>query len=102
VLKLVEVERLARHKIKKQYELRLAKLPGIRVLTTLEGVESSYQYFVIEIDEGEFGHSRDTIHEKLKGYSVFTRKYFYPLCSDFHWYSHLASARPQNLPQAQK
>ncbi len=102
VLKLVEEERMARHKIKQQYEKKLARIPGIRVLTNLEGEDSSYQYFAIEIDEDEFGHSRDYIHEKLKEYSIFTRKYFYPLCSDFHWYSHLASAQPHNLLQAQK
>lgn len=102
VLKLVEVERWARHKIKRQYEMKLTTLPGIRVLTNLEGVESSYQYFVIAIDEGEFGYSRDYIHDYLKEHSIFTRKYFYPLCSDFHWYSHLASAQSQNVPQAQK
>ena len=53
---------------------------------------SSYQYFVIEIDEELYGKSRDWLHEQLKQYNVFTRKYFYPLCSDFEWYKHLESA----------
>jgi dTDP-4-amino-4,6-dideoxygalactose transaminase len=102
VLKVVDIERARRDKIKRTYENRLADIPGIRVITDLEGESSSYQYFVIEIDDDEFGKSRDWVHEELKKYNVFTRKYFYPLCSDFTWYSHLDSARPENLPIAQK
>lgn len=102
VLKLVETERLKRHEIKRTYERNLADIPGIKVLTKLEGNSSSYQYFVIQIDEEKYGKSRDWLHEKLKEYNVFTRKYFYPLCSDFHWYDHLESARKENLPQALK
>ena len=44
----------------------------------------------------------DWVHEELKKYNVFTRKYFNPLCSDFEWYQHLESAQPEHLPQAQK
>lgn len=102
VLKLVDEERGKRHNLKTEYEKHLANIPGIRVLTNLENESSSYQYFVIEIDEKKFGNSRDWIHEQLKSYNVFTRKYFYPLCSNFHWYRHLESAQQEKLPQAQK
>lgn len=102
VLKLVEAEREKRHEIKRAYEQNLAEVPGIKVLTNLEGDNSSYQYFVIQIEEDLYGKSRDWLHEKLKEYNVFTRKYFYPICSDFHWYEHLESARKENLPFAQK
>ncbi|WP_391116761.1 DegT/DnrJ/EryC1/StrS family aminotransferase [Psychrobacillus sp. L3] len=102
VLKLVETERRKRHEIKRAYEQNMANTPGINVLTKLELDSSSYQYFVIQIDEEIYGKSRDWLHEELKKYNVFTRKYFYPLCSDFQWYEHLESARKENLPQAQK
>lgn len=102
VLKVVEEERSKRHAIKRAYEKNLADIEGIRVLTTLEDKSSSYQYFVIEIDEAIFGQSRDTVHQELQKYNVFARKYFYPLCSDFEWYGELPSARPENLPNAQK
>ncbi|MEK5208050.1 DegT/DnrJ/EryC1/StrS family aminotransferase [Psychrobacillus sp. FSL H8-0510] len=102
VLKLVETERNKRHEIKRTYESYLKDVPGINVLTKLEGESSSYQYFVIQIDEELYGKSRDWLHEKLKEFNVFTRKYFYPLCSDFQWYDHLESARKENLPVAQK
>lgn len=102
VLKLVETERKKRHQIKRAYESYLKDVPGINVLTKLEGECSSYQYFVIQIDEELYGKTRDWLHKKLKEYNVFTRKYFYPLCSDFEWYEHLESARKENLPVAQK
>ncbi|WP_438312407.1 DegT/DnrJ/EryC1/StrS family aminotransferase [Sporosarcina sp. FA9] len=101
-LKLVDEERARRHEIKIEYEQHLANVPGIRVITKLEDENSSYQYFVIEIDECLFGQSRDWLLEQLQQYNVFSRKYFYPLCSDFAWYKHLKSSQPKNLPQAQK
>lgn len=102
VLEIVDEERKRRDRIKRKYEKNLAEIPGIRVLTTLINKSSSYQYFVIEIDEIEFGRSRDWVHEEFKESNVFTRKYFYPLCSDFEWYKNIYSAQPENLPQAQK
>lgn len=102
VLKVVGEERRKRHTIKKAYEENLADIDGIRVLTTLADESSSYQYFVIEINEAVFGQSRDTVHQELQKYNIFARKYFYPLCSDFEWYSELPSARPENLPHAKR
>lgn len=101
VLNMVDSERLNRNRIKEIYEENLKNIPGIGVITSLSGNSSSYQYFVIEIDEDKYGRSRDWVHEELKKYNVFTRKYFYPLCSDFQWYKHLESAKPKNLPNAQ-
>lgn len=101
-LKLLDVERKKRYEVKKVYEEQLANIPGIRLVTHLDGKDSSYQYFVIEIDEKAFGRSRDWLHDHLQHHNVFTRKYFYPLCSEFHWYEQLESAQPENLPEAQK
>ncbi|WP_301855024.1 DegT/DnrJ/EryC1/StrS family aminotransferase [Planococcus shenhongbingii] len=102
VLKVVEVERRKRHELKKTYETHLAGIPGIRIITNLEGPASSYQYFVIEIDDSLYGRTRDELFNELAKFNIFPRKYFYPLCSDFSWYSHLESARPENLPFSRK
>lgn len=102
VLKIVDEEREKRKKIKRIYEENLKDIPGIRIVTKLENDSSSYQYFVIEIDEKKFGKSRDFVHKELKKYSVFTRRYFYPLCSEFSWYKNLKSAKASNLLQAHK
>ncbi|MTD30565.1 DegT/DnrJ/EryC1/StrS aminotransferase family protein [Planomicrobium sp. YIM 101495] len=100
VLPLVERERKKRQRLKELYERELTGVPGLRIITNLEGEESSYQYFVIEIDEAGFGCSRNDVHDKLLKRNVSARKYFYPLCSGFEWYSGLQSSRPEHLPNA--
>jgi dTDP-4-amino-4,6-dideoxygalactose transaminase len=66
----------------------------------LTGVQDSYQYFVVRIDAQAFGRSRDAVQEALKEYNVLTRKYFFPLCSEYPCYQHLPSSRPAGLPVA--
>jgi dTDP-4-amino-4,6-dideoxygalactose transaminase len=102
VLNLVNEEREKRKNIKKAYEKGLAEINGIRILTNLDNESSSYQYFTIEINADKFGVSRDYLHSELEKHNIFTRKYFYPLCSDFSWYKELRSANSENLPQAHK
>ena len=82
------------------YRERFAELGGITWLAGLGGVDSSCQYCVIRVDEAGFGCSRDALHRELRAYNVFTRKYFYPLCSQYDCYSGLPSAAPSNLPVA--
>jgi dTDP-4-amino-4,6-dideoxygalactose transaminase len=65
-------------------------------------VNSSYQYFAIRINEAEFGCSRDQIHRSLKQYNIISRKYFYPLCSDYECYRELPSSASHNLPVANR
>ena len=102
VLEEIEHERKERERIKKIYAEELDGIDGISFLPDISGVKSSLQYFVIRIDEKIFGKSRDYVYEVLKKYNVFTRKYFYPLCSNFPCYSNLSSASPVKLPIANK
>lgn len=97
VLKEVEAEREKRQRLKKVYEQQFSEIPGVSVVNK---DSNSFQYFAIRINEKEFGKSRDWVNEKLKEYNVFTRRYFYPLCSSFDWYADLESARPENLQAA--
>jgi dTDP-4-amino-4,6-dideoxygalactose transaminase len=75
---------------------------GIRLLENKTNIEKSYQYFTIRINEKEFGISRDKVYQQFKEYNVFTRKYFYPLCSEYQHYRQLQSSGNANLPIAQK
>jgi dTDP-4-amino-4,6-dideoxygalactose transaminase len=102
VLKMVEEERAKRRKLKSAYIENLSGIPGIRVINGGLSDGDSFQYFVIAIDKEIFGQSRDYVHEQLKGYNVFTRKYFYPLCSNFPWYENLATSSPERLPVANR
>lgn len=83
------------------YQYFLKDVEGITFLENQPDVKSNYQYFVIRVDNQLFGRSRDFIYDKFKEYNVFTRKYFFPLCSDYPCYRHLPSAA-SNLPIAHK
>lgn len=70
-----------------RYRDRLKDIPGIRLVPELpQGTEYNYSYMPVEIEEGEFGMSRDNLYEELKRFNVFTRRYFYPLVSDLACY----------------
>lgn len=98
-LKLFEEEKNKRAKIYELYERNLSKIKGIRVPKMSENATNSYQYFPIVIDE-DFGISRNDLYLELQKYNIHTRKYFYPLCSDYDSYKNLKSSRLENLPIA--
>lgn len=82
------------------YREALEGVPGIICPPEFPNVKGNNQYFVIRINEEQFGCSRDEVYESFKKYNVFTRKYFYPLCSQFSCYENLSSASRENLPIA--
>ena len=102
VLDSIEAERAKRKQIIETYKACLGDMPGLALLPELAGVKSNHQYMVVRISAAEFGCSRDTVYNELRKFNVFTRKYFYPLCSDFACYRHLPSANEANLPVARK
>jgi len=89
-----------RKKIAELYRKELSGVKGIRVLYDIEGVDHSYTYFPILVDEKFYSESRDTLYERLKKNNIYGRRYFYPLISQFPSYRGLSSARPDNLPFA--
>jgi dTDP-4-amino-4,6-dideoxygalactose transaminase len=95
-------EMQARKAIVDRYRARLGGVDGISLMPQQPGVTQSYQYFVIRIDGRVFGQSRDEVQASLKAANVLTRKYFYPLCSDYPCYSGLDSARAEHLPVAHR
>lgn len=66
-----------------QYKELLKDFKGLRMLTEWSGVKHNYSYFPIIIDPEEFGNDRDKLYDHLKNCNIITRKYFYPLVSDF-------------------
>ena len=76
-----------RARITDLYRSRLKEVPGIHLVPALSpDVQYNYAYMPIEVDEKEFGMSRDALYEKLKEWNVHTRRYFYPLICDFPCY----------------
>lgn len=69
------------------YRRRLAEIPGIRLVPSVPpNVKYNHAYMAIEIDEEQYGVSRDGLYESLKEYNVYTRRYFYPLVCDYACY----------------
>jgi len=101
-LNIFQEERQKRKKLVATYKTHLKDLDGITFLELDKNISNSYQYFVIRVNEKIFGKSRDQIYNQLKKYNVFTRKYFYPLCSDYPYFKKLQSSSINNLPVANK
>ncbi len=88
--------------IAKIYQKELNYIKGISLLPISENVESNYAYFPIFVNETEYGMSRDQLYNKMKQNNIFSRRYFYPLISEFPMYKGLESANPKNLKNAER
>ncbi len=86
-LKYIEEQIEKRKKITNKYRELLNDVEGIRLVEDMENVKHNYSYFPVTIDEKKFGLNRDKLYERLKEFNIFTRKYFYPLTSDFKCYN---------------
>jgi len=102
VLEMVDEEKDRRRVLRDTYVECLKDVEGISLMADVPGMKNSYQYFVIRIDQKRFGKSRDYVYNELKKYNVITRKYFYPLCSEYTCYRQLPSSSASNLPVAHK
>lgn len=72
--------------VESAYRERLSQRAGLRLLNPVEGVASNHAYLPVTIDSDEFGVTRDGLHEGLAIQGIYTRKYFYPLVTDFDPY----------------
>jgi len=85
------------------YYNELSGVKGIKLLSrNKENIKYNYAYFPVFIDKNIFGVSRDIIYEELKKKDIFTRRYFYPLISQFPTYKELPSSASDNLSIAEK
>ena len=82
-LPLVESELQARRALGEKYNEMISKFGGIRPKIYQPNVVSSEQYYPIVVDAAAFGRSRDDLYDALKIKNIFSRKYFYPTCTDF-------------------
>lgn len=100
-LEIISQERSRRREVLKCYLDNLKEIPGIIPFTIPKNTKHSYQYFMVRVKSG-YGKSRDELYNKLRDFNVFSRKYFFPLCSDYPFFRELPSANPSNLPIAHK
>ena len=101
-LERVDGEIAKRKTVAEYYRANLADVKGVRMLYDLPGIDHNYAYFPIEITPSEYGLTRDELYDTLKAEDIFSRRYFYPLCSNFPTYKSLPSSAPGNLPVANR
>ena len=77
------------------YRRYLKDVPGIHLPPFIPPeVSYNYAYMPIEIDDSEFGVTRDELFNKLKAYNIYTRRYFYPLLCDYACYRSISLNDP--------
>ena len=99
-LKQVDAAIAARQKVAVAYRKALRNVDGISFWDDMPGVRHNYSYFPIFVDAEMYGMTRDELYMKMKDQGVWSRRYFYPLISEFSTYRGLESSRPENLPNA--
>lgn len=81
------------------YREQMAGVKGILCLPKAGQKVANHSYFPILV-EHDYIVSRDELYQKLKDLGIYSRRYFYPLISNFPMYRGLPSAAPSNLPVA--
>jgi dTDP-4-amino-4,6-dideoxygalactose transaminase len=85
-LKTFEGERDVRRALRVEYDEIIERLPGLRAQLKQPGVKQSEQYYMILVDPEVYGATRDEIYDELKAREIFSRRYFWPICTDFDCY----------------
>lgn len=101
-LKQVDKAIETRKRVATLYREGLRNVLGVSFFDDMPNVRHNYSYFPIFIHAKEFGMTRDELYFKMKEQGVLGRRYFYPLISTFSSYRGLNSAKPANLPIANK
>ena len=83
------------------YREELSSVSGISYPPLPANTIYNHAYFPILIEK-EYPLSRDELNDKLRQHGIFSRRYFYPLISEFPMYRGLPSASQSNLPIARK
>jgi dTDP-4-amino-4,6-dideoxygalactose transaminase len=91
-----------RKQIVNLYCEELRSIEGLSYLIDLPGVKHCYSNFPVLIDKEIYGKSRDYVYTELKKYNIFTRRYFYPLISQFPTYRGLESSQIGKMPIAEE
>jgi len=81
------------------YTNNLKSIKGIRILEKYDKVDYNYSYFPIFVED-EYFLTRDELFNKLKENNIITRRYFYPLVTDFSPYNGILNK--DNLNVARK
>ncbi len=98
MLRVLNRERELRKAIRMRYIESLEGIEGLKCILIPPKVTDSLQYMAIRIDAQRFGLPRDELYTRLKSFNLMTRKYFFPLCTDYAYRNPAAT----HLPNATK
>ena len=107
-LKHADVAIARRKEVAKQYVEVLKEVEGIGLYQPIvdsfdsDVIKLNYSYFPIFVDAEKCGMTRDMLYEQLKSNGIYSRRYFYPLITDFEPYKNYPSASKENLPVANR
>ena len=85
-LRHIDEEINKRKAITECYEDNLKNVVGITLNAHQKDVESNYAYFPVLVDEKKYGMDRNQLFDLLARNGIGSRKYFYPLVSDYDCY----------------
>lgn len=102
LLQLSEIDRVneKRKKIFNMYRDMLKDIKGLKFLEPNQKPKKyNYAYFPILISD-EFAISRDELFNHLKANSIYARRYFYPLITEYSSYKKMEDVNSSNYPIA--
>ncbi|MCB1121740.1 MAG: DegT/DnrJ/EryC1/StrS family aminotransferase, partial [Verrucomicrobiae bacterium] len=77
------------------YQEHLSGIPGLKLPPIPDaGYTPNFSFMPVEVQEEEFGMSRDMLFHTLRENNVIARRYFYPLVCDFACYSSISIEDP--------
>lgn len=101
-LDIMGAEVAARRDLRARYDAVVDAIPGLRKQVRQDGVVQSEQYYMITVDPTEYGVTREAIYDRLKTHNIFSRRYFWPVCTDFGCYRDAPIASVHNLPVVER
>jgi len=75
-----------RQVVAEEYRRRIDTIAGISYIPVINGVLTNSSYFPIIVNKDIYGVSRDELYQKLREKDILSRRYFYPLITDFEIY----------------
>ena len=91
-------ERQRRARVAAVYDREFSPVPGVTPVRPSPASTDRVQYYVIRVDPAAAGCTRDDLYAGLKRFNVHTRRYFWPLCSDFRHIGNSPAQRRRVCP----
>lgn len=86
-----------RRQVRESYDRHLKTVVGIRLLSPQSGVQTNHSYYPIVFTDEV--NRRDDVYALLEREGIYSRKYFYPLVTDYTWNENRFASRKTPIAQ---